>query len=97
MIGKPIVLDGHPFTIIGVSQRDFRGVQIGRAFDIATPLGTEPIIRGKESSLDRRSSWWLTVIGRLAPGQTMRAGGIAAARLPAAAARGDAAAGLARR
>ena len=70
VIGKAIALDGHSFTIVGVSQRDFRGVQIGRAFDIATPLGTEPIIRGKESSLDRRSSWWLTVVGRLAPGQT---------------------------
>jgi hypothetical protein len=45
-------------------------MQIGRAFDIAAPLGTEPIIRGNESSLDRRSSWWLTVFGRLAPGQT---------------------------
>ena len=70
IIGDAIVLDGHPFTIIGVSQRDFRGVQIGRAFDVAAPLGTEPIIRGPESSLDRRSNWWLTVTGRLAPGQT---------------------------
>ena len=70
-IGKSIALDGHPFTIIGVSQRDFLGVQIGRAFDVATPLGTEPIIRGVESQLDGRSSWWLTVIGRLAPGQSI--------------------------
>jgi putative ABC transport system permease protein len=70
VIGKSIRLDGHAFTIVGISQRDFRGVQIGRSFDIATPLGTEPIIRGAESSLDRRSSWWLTVVGRLAPGQT---------------------------
>jgi putative ABC transport system permease protein len=70
VIGRPISLDGHPFTIIGVSQRDFLGVQIGRAFDVATPIGTEPIIRGKESSLDRRSNWWLIMIGRLAPGQT---------------------------
>ena len=70
VIGKTIHLDGHPFTIIGVSQRDFRGVQIGRAFDVAAPLGTEPIVRGLESSLDRRSNWWLTVVGRLAPGQT---------------------------
>ncbi|HUQ87150.1 MAG TPA: ABC transporter permease [Vicinamibacterales bacterium] len=70
VIGKSIALDGHPFTIIGVAPRDFRGVQIGRAFDVATPLGTEPIIRGKETQLDGRSSWWLTVVGRLAPGQT---------------------------
>jgi hypothetical protein len=70
VIGQSISLDGHPFTIIGVSQRGFLGVQIGRAFDVATPIGTEPIIRGRESSLDRRSNWWLTMIGRLAPGQT---------------------------
>jgi predicted permease len=70
-IGKPITLDGHVFTIIGVSARDFRGVQIGRAFDVAAPLGTEPLVRGAESSLDHRSNWWLTVIGRLAPGQTI--------------------------
>jgi len=74
VIGKPIVLDGHPFTIIGVSQRDFRGVQIGRAFDVAAPIGTEPIVRGAESSLDRRSNWWLTVIGRLSPGVAHVAG-----------------------
>ncbi|MEO7157932.1 MAG: ABC transporter permease [Vicinamibacterales bacterium] len=36
-IGTSISLDGHPFTIIGVSHRDFLGVQIGRAFDVAAP------------------------------------------------------------
>jgi putative ABC transport system permease protein len=55
-IGKAIHLDGHPFTIVGVSRRGFRGVQVGRAFDVAAPLGTEPIIRGAESALDRHSS-----------------------------------------
>jgi hypothetical protein len=40
-IGRTLVLDGHPFAIVGVSHRDFLGVQIGRAFDVAVPLGTE--------------------------------------------------------
>ena len=71
VIGRTLVLDGHPFAIVGVSQRDFRGVQVGRGFDVATPLGTEPILRGRESALDQRGNWWLTVIGRLAPGQTI--------------------------
>lgn len=70
-IGRSIALDGHPFTVIGVTPRDFFGVQVGRAFDVAVPLGTEPIIRGAESSLDRRSNWWLTIIARLAPGQSL--------------------------
>jgi len=70
-VGRAISLDGHPFTVIGVTPRDFFGVQVGRAFDVAVPLGTEPIIRGAESALDRRSNWWLTVIARLAPGQSL--------------------------
>jgi predicted permease len=69
-IGKSITLDGHPFTIVGVTPREFFGVVVGSTFDVLTPLANEAIIRGKESSLDRRSSWWLTVLGRLSPGQT---------------------------
>jgi predicted permease len=71
VLGKAIALDGHSFTIIGVTPPEFFGVQVGRAFDVAVPLGTEPIIRGADSSLDRRSFWWLTLIARLAPGQTV--------------------------
>lgn len=69
-VGRSLSLDGRPFTIIGVTPRDFFGVQVGRAFDVAVPFGTEPIIRGPESALDRRSNWWMSVVARLAPGQT---------------------------
>ena len=44
---------------------------------MAIPLGTEPVIRGKESSLDRRSNWWLNVMIRLQPGQNLEAGNAA--------------------
>ena len=71
VIGRGIFLDGHAFTILGVTPPDFYGIEVGRTFDVAVPLGSEPIIRGAESTLDRRSTWWLRIVGRLAPGQTI--------------------------
>jgi putative ABC transport system permease protein len=70
-VGRTIHLDGHAFTVIGVTPPEFLGVEVGRAFDVAIPLGTEPILRGADSLLDRRSSVWLRIVGRLAPGQTI--------------------------
>jgi putative ABC transport system permease protein len=71
VIGRGIYLDGHAFTIVGVAPPAFYGLEVGRTFDIAVPIGTEPIIRGAESALDRRSFWWLRLVGRLAPGQSV--------------------------
>jgi predicted permease len=71
VIGRGIYLDGHAFTVVGVAPPGFYGLEVGRHFDVAVPIGTEPIIRGAESSLDRRSNWWLRFAGRLAPGQTI--------------------------
>ncbi|MBI3400362.1 MAG: ABC transporter permease [Acidobacteria bacterium] len=72
-IGRRLNLDRVPFTIIGVTPPDFFGPEVGRAIDVMIPLGTEPLIRGKESSLDLRSWWWLTAMARLKPGQSVDA------------------------
>ncbi len=70
-IGKPIMLDRIQFTVIGVTPAEFTGVDQGNAFDVAVPLGSEPLIRGaKESALDQRSWWWLRIIVRLKPGDS---------------------------
>ena len=68
IVGRTVTLDGHAFTIIGVTPQEFFGVRVGLTFDVMIPIGSEPIIRGAESSFGRPSSWWLSVFARLTPG-----------------------------
>jgi len=76
-IGRSLTVERVPFTIVGVAPPDFFGVDVGRTFDVAIPIGTEPLIRGKESSLDSRSNWWLNVMIRLKADQSLEAGNAA--------------------
>ncbi len=72
VIGKPIMLDRIQFTVIGVTPPEFIGIDQGTGFDVAVPLGAEPLIRGaKESAMDQRSWWWLRIIARLKPGESL--------------------------
>jgi putative ABC transport system permease protein len=69
-IGKNIALDGHPFEIIGVADPRFSGVSVGQQPQVFVPLCTEKIVRGGNSQLDHRSSWFLYIVGRPKAGVT---------------------------
>src|SRR5688572_18004385 len=73
VIGRTQTIDRVPFTIAGVLPPGFFGVDVGTTFDIAVPLGTEPLIRGRDSFLDRSTTSWLSVVARLKDGQTLSA------------------------
>ena len=73
VIGRTLTLERVPLTIVGVTPPGFFGLTPGRSFDVVVPLGVEPLIRGGESRLDRRTSWWLQVFVRLKPGQSREA------------------------
>ena len=71
-VGQTITLDRVPFTIIGVMPRGFTGPDVGRACEVIVPLGNEPLVRAPAPSwLDGRSTWWLEMMVRLRPGQTV--------------------------
>ena len=72
VLDKPISIDNHQFQVIGVAQSGFYGVEIGRQLDVLVPICSEAIVRGTRSSLDQRSSWWLSVIGRPKAGMDTR-------------------------
>ena len=69
-IGRRLMVDRVPFTIVGVMPPGFFGAEVGRAWHVIVPLGTEAIVKGNDSSLDGRTSWWLNVMARLKINQT---------------------------
>ena len=71
-LGRRITVERVPFTIVGVAPPSFFGAEVGRTFDVAIPIAASTLIRGA-GSLDHRTSWWLRVMCRLKPGQTVDA------------------------
>jgi predicted permease len=72
-IGRSLTVERVPYTIVGVTPPQFFGVDVGRTFDVAVPIGTKTLIQGPRA-LERRSSWWLRIIIRLKPGQSAETG-----------------------
>src|SRR6476469_3063056 len=72
-IGRTLNVERVPVTVIGVTPPRFFGPDVGRTFDIVLPLGAEPLVRGRETWADRRSTWWLSVMARLKPTQSLEA------------------------
>ena len=67
VVGSTFIVQGHPFTVIGVAAPGFFGESV-RAFppDIWIPLEQEPMIAGGGSLLHQSTPLsWLAVIGRL--------------------------------
>ncbi len=65
VVGKEIRIEGHPFTIIGVTTKRFTGMTPGDPPELTIPITAFPLIQGGALSLDNRSVLWLSVTGRL--------------------------------
>ena len=69
IVGSTFVVEGHPFTIIGVAPPGFFGETLqSDPPDIWLPLKQEPLIDGQGGLLHQSISAWLRMIGRLRPG-----------------------------
>jgi putative ABC transport system permease protein len=68
ILGKRIDVDDVPVTVIGVTPREFFGLQVGSKQNIWLPLGMEPIVRKGNSYISSASWKWLTLVGRLKRG-----------------------------
>ncbi len=70
-VGRTISLEGHAVEVVGVAPPSFHGLEVGRSFDVALPICMDELLRGQDSRLDQRHSWWLSMVGRLRPGWTV--------------------------
>jgi predicted permease len=65
VVGKQLRVEGHPFTIIGVTRKWFTGLTRGEPPEITLPITAAPMIEDGTSGLERGGAYWLFVIGRL--------------------------------
>jgi predicted permease len=70
ILGRPILLSGRPFTVVGVAPPAFHGLDIPLDPEFWVPLGNLDQLVPNPPKRDERAMNWLGVIGRLKPGVT---------------------------
>jgi macrolide transport system ATP-binding/permease protein len=66
-IGKTIVLNRQPFTVVGVTAPDFNGAELW-VYDLWVPITMQPRLMPGRDLLPEGNLSWLEVVGRLKPG-----------------------------
>ncbi|HYM24716.1 MAG TPA: ABC transporter permease, partial [Vicinamibacterales bacterium] len=77
-VGRTVVINGATYTIVGVTPREFYGERVRRPPDFWVPLVFQPQIELRQSFLTDPRVYWLTLVGRLAPGVTREQAQVAA-------------------
>ena len=70
VIGKTLLINAKPFTIVGVAQPEFRSIVPGETPSLFVAASMKNIITPRWQDLEDRQSHWVTIEGRLKPGVT---------------------------
>lgn len=79
-LGKTIVVEDVPCTVIGVTSPQFFGTETGKSPDVAVPLSLQDQMHPDGGRLESRDSIWLRIMARLRPDMSLD---LAQARLDA--------------
>ncbi len=71
VVGRQLTVQRVPFTVVGVMPPGFFGPDVGRTTDVMLPFAVVPLIRPRESRLTDKGSWWIEIMVRLKPGQSV--------------------------
>jgi predicted permease len=69
IVGKPVEINGTPFSIVGVAPQEFFGTRAGLSPDLSIPMARKSQVINDER---QTASWvmWIQVMGRMKPGVT---------------------------
>jgi predicted permease len=73
VLNRDIDINGHPMIIIGVAPRGFLGFDEISPSDVFVPMMMKPIVTPAWDDMERRTSTWLRIFGRLQPGVSIGA------------------------
>lgn len=68
VVGRKIVVNGVPITVIGVAAPGFSGTVVGQSDDVWLPIAMEQALSPQRQWLDSLDVRWLLLLGRRAPG-----------------------------
>jgi predicted permease len=72
VVGKKVLLNSYPMTIVGVSAPEFSGIDPARSPKIRVPVQMLPIVNpGWDTTIGYRRLQWVRVFARLKPGFTV--------------------------
>lgn len=74
VVGRAVIINGQPFTVVGIAEPGFHGHVVAFKVDIWMPLSLHDVIRGGRF-LESRRSVGLEMLARLAPGATVAQAG----------------------
>jgi predicted permease len=70
VVDSTIVVNGKPFTIVGVAESGFEGIELGRPTQVWVPITMKAAITPGWDGLDDSRWMWVRAFGRLQPGVT---------------------------
>jgi predicted permease len=70
VLNQPIRVNGHIFTIVGVTPRGFTGTTLGSDPDVFLPMSFKPRLTPGWDGTDRYDDYWVYLFARLKPGGT---------------------------
>jgi predicted permease len=72
VVGSTFIIEGHPFTVVGVAPPGFFGETLrSDPADIWIPVHQEPLIAGQGALMNQSVGAWLRMMGRLKPGASI--------------------------